>query len=351
MLKISEAPTRFSIIQNKTIVLVIRYLYMILLAFLLFGIILLISGKDPLQSYKDILTSTLGSAYGFSEVLVAMIPMLLTALAVALPARVGLINVGGEGQLYIGAAFATFGALTFSNLPAWLLLPIMIFLGMLGGALWAFIPGYLKAIGLVNETITTLLLNSVAPKIIGFLIFGFWHSAMDTVKTPNFVAAARLPTFFGTRIHLGLIIGLILLIIFWLFMKYTRWGLEMRAIGNNAQAARRNGIPIKKYLLVIMCLGGAIAGLAGMSQVSGFYGVLLLNFSMSLGFMGFMISWLVGGEPLGILLMSFVIAVIFTGGNLLQLTRGVPYSVINLLLAFTLFVVLARPSLIRGKKS
>src|SRR4030042_5074866 len=222
MLKISEAVPRYTIIQNKTVIQVIRYLYMILLALLLFGVILLISGKDPLQSYKDILTSTLGSAYGFSEVLVGMIPMLLTALAVALPARVGLINVGGDGQLYIGAAFATFGALTFPNLPAWLLLPFMMLLGTLGGALWAFIPGYLKAIGLVNETITTLLLTSEAPKIIGFLIFGFWHSAMDTVKTPNFVAAARLPTFFGTRIHLGLIIGLILLIIFLLFMKDIR---------------------------------------------------------------------------------------------------------------------------------
>ncbi len=351
MLKINAVAPKLPLIQNKTILLVIRYLYMILLAFLLFGVILLISKKDPIQSYRDIFTYTLGSSYGFSEVLVSMIPMLITALAVALPARVGLINVGGEGQLYIGAAFATFGALTFPNLAAWLLLPLMIILGMLGGALWAFIPGYLKAIGLVNETITTLLLNSVAPKIIGFLIFGFWHSALDTVKTPNFVPAARLPTFFGTRIHLGFFIGLVLLVIFWAFMKYTRWGLEMRAIGNNAQAARRNGIPLKKYLIVVMCAGGALAGLAGMSQASGFYGVLLLNFSMSLGYMGFMISWLAGGEPLGILLMSFVIAVIFTGGNLLQLTRGVPSSVINLLLAFTLFVVLARPSLSRGKKS
>ena len=351
MLKTSEVAPRFPIFQNKTVIQIIRYLYMILLALVLFGVILLISGKNPLQAYKDILTSTLGSAYGFSEVLVAMIPMLITALAVALPARVGLINVGGEGQLYIGAAFATFGALTFSNLPAWLLLPIMILLGMLGGALWAFIPGYLKAIGLVNETITTLLLNSVAPKIVGFLIFGFWHSPKDTIKTTTFVDTARLPTFFGTRIHLGLVIGLVLLVLFWLFMKYTRWGLEMRAIGNNAQAARRNGIPLKKYLIIVMCVGGAIAGLAGMSQVSGFYGVLLLNFSMSLGFMGFMISWMAGGEPLGIVLMSFVISVIITGGNLLQLTRGVPYSVINLLLAFTLFVVLARPSLFKGKKS
>jgi simple sugar transport system permease protein len=338
-------------LPGRSLNAVLRYLLMILLALLLFGLILLISGKDPLQSYRDIFSATLGSAYGFSEVLVAMIPMLFTALAVALPSRLGLINVGGEGQLYIGAAFATWGALTFQSLPAWVLLPLMMLLGMLGGALWAFVPGYLKAIGLVNETITTLLLNSVAPKIVGFLIFGYWHSAMDTVKTANFVAAARLPTFFGTRVHLGLVLGLALLALFWLVMRYSRWGLEMRAIGGNPQAARRSGIPVKRYLITVMCIGGAIAGLAGMSQVSGFYGVLLLNFSVGLGFMGFLISWLAGGDPLGIILMSFVVAVITTGGNMLQLTRDLPYAVINILLALTLFVVLARPTLWKGRKA
>ncbi len=324
---------------------------MFLLAFLLFGLILLIFGKDPIQSYKDIFTSTLGSTYGFSEVIVAMIPMLITALAVALPWRVGLINIGGEGQLYIGATFATWGALTFQNSPTWILLPLMMLLGMLGGALWAFIPGYLKAIGLVNETIITLLLNSVAPLIVGFLIFGFWHSPMDTVKTANFVPAALLPTFFGTRIHLGLVFGLVLLALFWFVMKYTRWGLEMRAIGGNPQAARRSGIPLKGYLIIVMCIGGAIAGLAGMAQVSGFYGVLLLNFSKGLGYMGFLISWLAGGKPIGILLMSFVVAIIITGGNLLQLTRDLPYAVINILLAITLFVVLARPRFFEREKA
>jgi ABC-type uncharacterized transport system permease subunit len=330
---------------------IVRYLLMFLMAFLLFGLILFVFGKDPIQSYKDIFTSTLGSTFGFSEVIVAMIPMLITALAVALPWRVGLINIGGEGQLYIGAVFATWAALTFPNSPAWILLPLMMILGMLGGALWAFIPGYLKAIGLVNETIITLLLNSVAPLIVGFLIFGFWHSPMDTVKTANFVPAAILPTFFDTRIHLGLVFGLVLLALFWFVMKYTRWGLEMRAIGGNPQAARRNGIPYKGYLITAMCIGGAIAGLAGMAQVSGFYGVLLLNFSMGLGYMGFLISWLAGGQPIGILLMSFVVAVIITGGNLLQLTRGLPYAVINILLAITLFVVLARPTFFERKKA
>jgi ABC-type uncharacterized transport system permease subunit len=352
MLQRADSDHRSTLFFQRMANALARYSLVILLAFSLFGAILLISGKDPIQSYKDIITHTLGSAYGFSEVIVAMIPTLITALAVAVPSRVGLINVGGEGQLYIGAAFATWGALTFRDHPAWILLPLMMLLGMLGGALWALVPGYLKAVGLVNETITTLLLNSVAPKIVGFLIFGFWHSPMDTVKTSNFSPAARLPTFLGTRIHLGLAFGLILLIAFWLLMKNTRWGLEMRAIWGNPQAAQRNGIPVKTYWITMMCVGGAIAGLAGMAQVSGFYGVLLLNFSRGLGFMGFLVCWLAGGNPAGILLLSFVVAIITTGGNLLQLTRGLPYAVINILLAFTLFVVLARPTFsLKGRKA
>ncbi len=339
---------------QKWIDSVARYTLMILLALALFGLILLLSGRNPLLSYRDMLKFTLGSAYGFSEVLVAMTPMLLTALAVALPSRLILINVGVEGQLYIGACCATWAALTFSHLPAYLLLPLMALLGMLGGALWALVPGYLKARGIVNETITTLLLNSVAPKIVSFFIFGFWHSPVDTDKTANFVPAARLPTFFGTRIDLSFWIALALLGVFWWFMKFTRWGLEMRAIGGNPQAARRNGIPVGSYLVAAMCVGGAIAGLAGMAQVSGYYGLLLANFSRGIGYMGFLISWLSFGDPLGILLMSFVVAVIFTGGNLLQLTQALPFAAINLLLALTLFVVLARvrfPAFARGKAS
>lgn len=329
----------------------LRYGLMLLLALVLFGVILLLSGKNPILSYADIFRSTLGSRYGFSEVIVAMIPMLITAVAVALPSRAGLINVGVEGQLYMGACLATWGALTFNTLPGWALLPLMMLLGMIGGAAWAFIPGYLKAIGLVNETITSLLLNSVAPKIVAFFIFGFWHGPMDTNKTASFVPAARLPTFFGTRVDLSLILALALLVLFWYVMRYSRWGLEIRAIGGNPQAALRNGVPLKAYVVGIMCLGGAIAGLAGMALVSGYYGLLLANFSNGSGYMGFLISWLSFGDPVGILLVSFLVSVITTGGNLLQLTQGLPYAVINILLALALYIVLARPTFIKETKA
>ncbi|RPI32872.1 MAG: ABC transporter permease [Chloroflexota bacterium] len=346
----TDTKRRATLISQKTANAVLRYLLMLLLALALFGVILLLLGKNPVQSYVDIFRSTLGSAYGFSEVVVAMVPMLITAVAVALPSRVGLINVGVEGQLYMGACLAAWGALTFTHLPAWALLPLMVFLGMLGGAAWAFFPGYLKSIGLVNETITSLLLNSVAPKIVAFLIFGFWHGPMDTNKTASFVPAARLPAFLGTRVDLSLVFALGLLILFWYVMRYTRWGLEMRAIGGNPQAARRNGIPLKAYQVGIMCMGGAIAGLAGMSLVSGYYGLLLANFSTGSGYMGFLISWLSFGDPIGILLVSFLVAIITTGGNLLQLTQGLPYAVINILLALALYIVLAKPTFIKEAK-
>ena len=351
MAQIAESKKRTILISQHTANAILRYVLMLLLALALFGGILFLSGKNPIQAYIDIFRSTLGSTYGFSEVIVAMVPMLITAVAVALPSRIGLINVGVEGQLYMGACFAAWGALTFYQLPAWALLPLLMLLGMAGGAAWAFIPGYLKSIGLVNETITSLLLNSVAPKIVAFFVFGFWHGPMDTNKTASFVPAARLPTFLGTRVDLSLIFALGLLVLFGYLMRYTRWGLEMRAIGGNALAARLNGIPLKAYQVGVMCLGGAVAGLAGMSLVSGYYGLLLVNFSNGSGYMGFLISWLSFGDPLGMLLVSFLVAVITTGGNLLQLTQGLPYAVINILLALALYIVLARPTFFKESKS
>lgn len=337
-------------LQNKIVQVVIRYGLMVVLSFLLFAIILIITGNDPIVSYRHLFEATFGSAYGFSEVLTGMIPILLTALAVGLPSRIGMINVGGEGQLYMGGIFATFAALAFQDLPAYILLPMMIVLGILGGALWAFLPAYLRSIGLVNETITTLIFNMIAPKIAGLLVFGYWHSPLETNMTPNFVTAARLPTLFNSRIHIGLLFGLVLLAVFWFIMKRTRWGLEMRTIGGNPQAARRNGIPISKYMIIVFCISGGIAGLAGMAQVSGYYGLLIPNFSPGWGYMGFLISWMSFGDPIGILIMSFVVSIIMAGGNMLQITIGLPYAVINLLLAFTLFVVLAKPVLPKLRK-
>jgi simple sugar transport system permease protein len=130
-----------------------------LVAITVFALLLAAAGKDPLRAYADTLVYVFGNAYGFSELLVRMTPLVFTAVAVALPARIGLINVGGEGQLYMGACLATAGALALPDQPAFVLLPLLVVLGFIGGGLWALVPGVLRALHLVNETISTLLLN------------------------------------------------------------------------------------------------------------------------------------------------------------------------------------------------
>jgi len=329
---------------------ILKYLVIILFTFTVFGLVLFIAGKNPIRAYADTFTSIFGSFYGFSELWVQMIPMMLTAVAVALPSKMNLINVGGEGQLFMGGWLATWAALSFPGLPKIIFIPVLMLFGFLGGALWAAIPGLLKAKKLVNETISTLLLNFIAPLIISLSVFGPWRSAESAAypQTPAFVDAARLPVIPGTRIHLGFIFALVALLLFWFFMKYTKWGLEIRAIGGNPEAAERMGIRLQWYILIILCIGGGIAGLAGMAEVTGIHGRLRIGLSQGYGYKGFLLSWITGGSPIGILLMAFVFAVITSVGDTLQITQGVPYAVINILFSLILFVVLAKPVL-KGK--
>jgi ABC-type uncharacterized transport system permease subunit len=322
----------------------LRYLLIIVVALAIFSLILLLVGKDPVKAYRDTFAYTFGNAYGLSELLVRMIPLLLAAVAVALPARVGLINVGGEGQLYMGAWLASAGALAFPAMPAWILLPIMAVFGFIGGAVWAAIPGILRAKKLVNETITTLLLNYVAPMIVSFFIFGPWRGVESSSypQSAAFTDSARLPSFFNTRIHAGLILALAALLLYWLLVEKTRWGVQMRAIGGNPDAAERLGIPIVLFTVVVMAIGGGIAGIAGMGEVSAIQGRLRQGLSPGYGFTGFLIAWLAGARPIGIFLMSLLFAVITSVGDILQITQGLPYAVVNILMAVILFVVLGR---------
>lgn len=313
-------------------------------ALLVFAILLGAVGKDPLKAYGDTLVYVFGNAYGFSEFLVRIVPLLLTATAVALPARIGLINVGGEGQLYMGALFATGGAITFPGLPSWVLLPLMTLLGFAGGGLWALIPGLLRAARLVNETISTLLLNYVAPLIVSYLIFGPWRSEDSAAypESPTFTDAARLPALSHTRLHAGLLFGIIALVLYWLLITKSRWGLHMRAMGGNAEAARRLGIPVFRYTVIIMVLAGGVAGLAGMAEVAGIQGKLVMGLSPGYGFTGFLVAWLAGTNAAGIAIMSFLFAIIGSAGDILQFTQGLPYAVINILMATVLFIVLGQ---------
>lgn len=311
-------------------------------AMLVFGVVLLLFGKNPIQAYLDIYQNTIGSRYGFSEVVVKMIPLLLCSLAVLLPARLGLVNVGGEGQLYLGAWLATWGALTFGDLPQAVGVPIMFLLGFVGGGLWALIPAFLRAKGWLNEVISTLLLNYVAIQFINYFIYGFWRDpeSANFPQSVKFLAGYRIPQLFGTRIHLTLIVGLLLALLIFLLLRYTRWGYAMRAIGGNAEAAQRHGFPIAQYILVTMMIAGGFAGLAGVGEIMAIQGRLRPGFSPGYGYIGFLISWLANHNPFGAIVMAFVLAIIALGGDTLQITQSVPFATVNILMAAILIVVL-----------
>lgn len=347
-----KAARVMEVFRHKRVAAMIRYGGLIGLALAVFALVLLVFGQNPLRAYRDIFAATLGSPYGFSEVLVKMIPLVLTALAVAIPSRIWLINVGGEGQLFIGALFATWGAINFNDLSAWLLLPLISLLGFLGGGLWALISGFMRARGWASETISTLLMNYVAVLLVSFFVFGPWKDpeSANYPQSAPFPDAAILPFFFGSRVHLGALLAIVGLLLFYFVMSRTRWGLEMRAMGINQEAARRSGISTYRYIILLMFIGGGMAGLAGMGEVSAIHGQLRPSLSPGLGYTGFLISWITMGSPLGIIAAAFLISIITAGGDILQMTHRIPAAAIHILMALVLFVVLARSTGKKGKK-
>jgi len=312
------------------------------LALILFSLVLLALGKDPIAAYQQIYQGALADDYGRSEVIVKMIPFILCALAVAIPAQVGLVNVGGEGQIYIGALFASVVALAFGDLPAPILIPLLVIAGMVGGGLWAGIAGVLKAYISLNETICSLLLSYIANLIVEYVIYGPLKDpgGSNWAYSARFSDNAILPMFGDTRISLGIVFALVAVGIYFWVLNYTRWGYKMRVIGGNAEAARRSGIQIKRYIIMTMIIGGALAGLAGMVEVTAIQERLRGGISNGYGYIGFLVAWIAQQRPIGIVVIAAILGIISVGGDWLQIGVNLPASTVNILMAFILFFIL-----------
>ncbi len=321
---------------------IVRSLLAIVFAFVVFGIFIAIIGRDPVEIYSKMFNGTLGSKVGLSEVGVRMIPFVLTALAASIPARVGLINVGGEGQLYIGAWAATGVALYIDFPTIWLMLPAMAIAGFIGGAIWAGFAIALRHFRNVNEVISTLLSNYVAILFVNVFVFGAWKNptGFGYPYTSDFEIQSVLPAIFDTRLHMGLVLPIVGIIATYLFLSRTRWGANMRAVGGNPDAARRRGIPVLRYIIIAMLIGGGLAGLAGMSEVSGIQHHLRPGISNNLGFMGFLASWMANHNPIAIIGTCFLIAMIVVGGDVLQFSGNLPSAAMLILIGLVLFSVL-----------
>jgi len=313
----------------------------VFLALVVGAIFIYVTGNDPVKIYQTMLKGAFGSKYGISETVVKAIPLILTGLAVSIAFKMQLWNIGAEGQLYMGAWAAAYVALFMPDLPGFLVLPTMFLFGFLGGAIWALIPAIPRALIGVNETITTLLLNYVAILWFGYFVYGPWRDpkGFNFPLSAAFPEAARLPSMFDTRVHYGLIIGLVAVVIIYIMLKHTKWGYEIRVIGESPNAARYAGMNIVRNILLVMILSGGLAGIAGMSEVAGLTHRLQPTISPGYGYTAIIIAWLAKLNPFAILLVSFLFGGLLVGGYSVQ-TLGLPAATAYMLQGLILFFVL-----------
>lgn len=337
----------------------------ILAALLLGGLVIALVGGDPLRSYAHIAKASFGNVGVLSDTIVKATPIILTALACSVAFRMKLWNIGAEGQFIMGAFSASaivLGKILPSEAPRWVFIPVMMLAGMAGGALWGFIPGYLKARFNVNEIISTLMLNYIAVSWVDFWIFAVWTEA-GFQMSPKFPTntwlprladyAKEIPTFRGLTTHMGLLIGIVAAFILWLVVFRSRWGYEIRLIGDNPQAAKYAGINITRNIIWVMMLSGALAGLGGMAEVSGVvHRLQTAPIAAGYGFTGIIVAWLAKLNPVIIILVSILFGALILAGREIQ-PSGVPKMIQGIILVCLIasdFMLRYRIRLVRTSK-
>jgi simple sugar transport system permease protein len=328
----------------------------VVLAFIVSGIILALIGGDPILVGKFFWSATFGSIATISDTLVKATPLILVGLACAVAFRMKLWNIGAEGQFYMGAFFASMVVLIPilpPDAPKIVILLVMAIMGMIGGAIWGFVPGFLKAKFAVNEIITTLMLNYVAILWNNFWIFDRWSEGGFQMTRlfersywlPRLTDYAReYPAVSGMTLHLGFIVALIAAFVVWWIFDRSRWGYEIKLIGDNPQAARYAGLNIARNIILVMMLSGALAGLAGMSEISGVVHRLQERISPGYGFTGIIIAWVAKLNPFAIVLVSVLFGALIVAGREIQ-----PSGLAQLLQGIILFMVISSDVLLRYK--
>lgn len=335
--------------SRRPVVYVAGSVAAVVAALVVVALFLAVAGRNPFETYAGIASSAFGSWFAWSETLVAAIPLMFCGLGVAIAARVGLMSIGAEGQLYIGAAAAAVVALEVKGLPSWQLLPLMMLAACVAGAAWSGVPGFLRARLGVNETIVTLLLNYVAILLIEHLLHGPWQdpASYSWPQTPEFPAAAELPRFGTSRLHAGFWIALVVAGTFAIVLARTRIGYVARIIGANPAAARQARYPVARYLVVAMLLSGAVAALAGFCQVSAIEGRLRSGISPGYGYTGFLVSWLSRHDPVAIVIVSILMGGLLSGSDSLQLNQGLPFATVNIVQGCIFFFLLCSERLVQ----
>ncbi len=323
----------------------------VVLAIIVAGIVLAATGHNPLTTYQHIVQASLTQPGALSQTLVSMTPLMFTGLAAAIAFRMRLWNIGGEGQLYWGAIGASGAGLYFHGLPGPALIPVTMAAGLLAGALWASVPGILRAYFNTNEILTTLMLNYVAGNVMYYLIFdstSYWRdltsgSAKVFPQGKYLPAAASWPALqLGSlAVPFGLIVAVVLAMLLWGMIRATKYGFEMRVLADSPAVGKYAGIRTRRKILSLMAISGGIAGLAGASQVGDFSHVLDPRGleQAGFGYTGIVVAALARYNPVAVVVTSFFIGMLVNAGFALQ-GPGFPIGLTGTMEGILLFCVL-----------
>lgn len=303
-------------------------------------------------AYAALFDGAFGSMSAISETLVAATPLILTGLAVAVPFRAGLFNIGGEGQLIVGGATAGLVGFTLTGLPAVVHLPLALLAGLLGGALYGALPGYLKARTGAHEVITTIMLNNIAALVlIEVLVSSVFQAPGRSDPISRVIAdAAALPVFSaGLRVDLGLLVALAAGVLVWWLLTRSTLGFEIRAVGANAVAATTAGMSAARTTVLTMAIAGGLAGLGGAGLILGAagQGSVTPGFAAGAGFDGITVALLGRGRPLGTVVAGVVFGALKAGGRTMQSQTSVPVDLVVVIQALVILFI-AAPVLIRA---
>jgi ABC-type uncharacterized transport system permease subunit len=306
------------------------------------AVMLLLLGANPITAYAALIEGAFGSGNSLAETTVKAVPLLLVGLGICISFRANVINIGGEGQMIIGAIMGTVVGLALSGTPGWLVVPLALLAGFGGGALWGAIPGALKAYFNVNEILSTVMMNAIAVQIMNYLLRGPLidpaqaELASKIPQTAPLDVAFRLPRLAPTRLHLGALLAVLLAVCVYILLWRTTLGYRIRAVGQNPDAARYGGIRVRRTIVIALLLSGAFAGLAGVIQVYGLNYRMITDgsatgFTGSAGFNGIVAALFGQLHPIGTIPASFLFGALLVGANKLQRVMQVPSSFITAL--------------------
>jgi len=297
----------------------------VLATLVLCGGLIVAAGADVLSAYAALFDGAFGSRFNIVETLVKAAPLVFTGLAVAVAFRARFWNIGAEGQLLAGAMAAAYiGAL--EGLPVWTLVPLMILCGAVAGGLWASIPALLKLRLKVDDVVATLMLNFVIFYGMMALLSGPWKDSLSGYPdSPDIRMDAEYPILLeATRMHLGVLLAALAALGIWLLMTRTTFGFSIRAVGENARAAKHAGIPVARVVFLTAVLSGGLAGLAGVGEVAGLHFQVMASLSPGYGYTGIVIAMLARLNPLGVVPAAVFFAAVATGSETMSRATGVP---------------------------